>query len=313
MDQPTEMGIPTTPFTLREAKQNGLRPSRLRRRDLVNVSKSIYRPVDWDFDLISAARVLSEATPDAWVSHSTAARIHTMILPPWLAESNELHLSKVQKLPPTRRKGISGHTVLAFADEVATINGIRMSTKARTWLDLAAAVGLHDLVAMGDQLIRIPRAVFEGRDTPHTTLTELKTMVSRHRNLQGIVRAREALDLMRVGSDSGPETMLRLAMYDAGLPEPDLQVKLYDRDDSASADLGYKELKIALQYDGAHHLDDAQRWSDRRRDKQFTQAGWTALVFNRNDLDNGFDEAIRRIKKAIRAGVVSPPQAAGFI
>jgi hypothetical protein len=85
-------------------------------------------------------------------------------------------------------------------------------------------VSVSDLVCMGDQLIRIPREAFEDRTHPYATLVGLRALVGRHPNLQGVMRAREALDLMRVGSDSAPETLLRLAMADAGLPEPDLQL-----------------------------------------------------------------------------------------
>lgn len=43
---------------------------------------------------------------------------------------------------------------------------------------------------------------------------------------------------MRVGADSGPESLLHLAMTDAGLPEPELQVTLRTGDArSPSADL----------------------------------------------------------------------------
>lgn len=165
---------------------------------------------------------------------------------------------------------------------------------------------------MGDQLIRIPRPEFEGRSRPYATLEQLRAMVNRHKNLQGIARAREALELMRVGADSGPETLMRLAMLDAGLPEPELQLKLWDGVKGPSADAGYRAWRIALQYDGAHHLDEAQRRSDRRRDKAFRAAGWTVLVFTDEDLADHFQDAVPLIKKALRASRVDPAIVSGF-
>jgi len=238
--------------------------------------------------------------------------LHGLILPPWLSESNELHLSKPRKLVEVRRTGITGHTVLAFADEVETAGDLRISTRARTWLDLARTLPVNELVSMGDQLIRVPRAVFEDRDAPFATFESLRAMLGRHRNLQGIVRAREALELMRVGSDSGPETQLRLAMFDAGLPEPELQLTLHDRPNSPSTDLGYRKRRVAIQYDGGHHLDELQRLSDRRRDKAFEAAGWTVLIFTRDDLADGFQRAVRHIRKTLRDAWVDPAAAAGF-
>lgn len=261
----------------------------------------------------AAARALSVASPGAWISHVTAGRLRCQLLPPWLSDSEELHLSKPRALPGVRRKGIIGHTVLALPDEVETVNGIRISTRPRTWLDLARRLSLPELVCMGDELVRIPRFGLEGRSEPFATIDGLRSMVNRHPNLQGIVRARAALDLIRVGSDSGPETLLRLAMCDAGLPEPELQVPLRpESPGSPTADLGYRGRRLAVQYDGGHHLLPAQILSDRRRDKAFESAGWTVLVLTKDDLADGFVGVTARIKGMLRTADLSPSAAAGF-
>lgn len=188
-----------------------------------------------------------------------------------------------------------------------------MSTRARTWLDMARMLPLNDLVALGDELIRTPRFDFEGRTDAYASIAEMQAMVGRHPNLQGIVRAREALELMRIGSDSVPETFLRLAMMDAGLPEPELQVSLRPgASHSPSADLGFRRHRVAIQYDGVHHLLEPQRLSDRRRNKAFEAAGWTVLVFDKADFDDGFSAAVKIIKRALRSSSLDPAAAAGF-
>lgn len=305
--------LATAPFTFVSARASGVTVNRLRRKDVVNVGRGLYRPADWDFDLEDAARALSAASPGAWISHVTAARLRCQLLPPWLADSTELHLSKPRALPSVRRKGIFGHTVLAVEDEIEVVDGIHLSTRSRTWLDLARVLPLDDLVSMGDELIRMPRVDFEGRAEPYDTLAGLRMLVGRHPNLQGIVKAREALDLMRVGADSAPESLLRLAIVSAGLPEPELQVPLRTGDArSPSADLGYRHRRLAIQYDGGHHLGGAQILSDRRRDKAFESAGWTVLVFDKDDLADDFREAVRRIKRSLRTGWLDHPHASGF-
>lgn len=287
--------------------------SRLRRSDVAHVSRGLYRPVEWSFELEAAARALSIASPGAWISHVTAARLRCQLLPPWLSDSEELHLSKPRALPEVRRKGIIGHTVLTLDGEVESVDGIRISTRPRTWLDLARRLSVPDLVCMGDELVRIPRFALEGRREPFATLDELRLMVSRHPNLQGIVRARAALDLMRVGADSGPETLLRLAMCDAGLPEPELQLPLRpESPGSPTADLGYRRRRLAVQYDGGHHLLPDQMVSDRRRDRAFESAGWTVLVLTKDDLADGFAGATNRIKGILRTAYISPAAAAGL-
>ncbi len=312
-----EFALPTEllsgPFTLAEALAQGVPRSRLLRADVERVSRSLYRPIGWDFDLEAAARALSAATPGAWISHVTAARLRCSCLPPWLADSTELHLSKPRSVPGARRKGVIGHRVIAADDEVESVDGIRISTRPRTWLDMARLLPLNDLVCMGDELIRVPRQALEGRDMPFATLEELHALVKRHPNLQGVVRARQALELMRVGADSAPESLLRLAMLDAGIPEPELQLKLRSDDPfSPSADLGFRQRRVAIQYDGGHHLAEAQTLSDRRRNKAFEAGGWTVLVFRRDDLADRFELATKKIKKALRSAWVDPAVTSGF-
>lgn len=312
MEPSDAFSLAQAPFTYREALASGLTPDQLKNHQHINVSHGIYRPDGWDFDLRDAARVLSAASPGAWISHSTAARIHELILPPWLADSDELHLSKPRQLPQLRRKGIVSHNVTALRGEIESVDGMALSTRSRTWLDLARVLPLTDLICMGDQLIRRPRAELEGRSAPYATLASLREMASRHRNLQGIVRARDALDLMRVGADSAPETLLRLAMADAGLPEPELQLTLWGRNNGPSADAGYRARRIAMQYDGAHHLDELQRFSDRRRDQAFENAGWAVLIFTQKDVADGFQDAVMRIRKALNQAWRDPKLASGF-
>ncbi|MET3721014.1 MULTISPECIES: hypothetical protein [unclassified Arthrobacter] len=61
--------------------------------------------------MVQRARVLSVATPDAWVSHETAAILNGLGLPPWLGQEPRIYLSKQHALPRVRRPGVIGHRV----------------------------------------------------------------------------------------------------------------------------------------------------------------------------------------------------------
>ena len=299
---PLPAHLSTAPFTVHEAMAANLSRARLRASDLAPASRLIYLPGGWDFEIRSLARALSVATPGGWISHLTAAIIHGLWLPAWCCGSRELHLSKPKALPPVRREGVVGHTVLVFPDEVTALDGIRISTPARTWLDLARILQLEDLVAVGDQLVRHPRPGLEIRTEPWATREELLTMLKRHPKLQGIVKARQAAELIRAGADSAPETFLRLALTAAGLPEPELQLRLVPEDPySPAADLGYREQRIAIQYDGAHHRTREQQSRDNRRDEVFNAAGWRYFKLNADDLANDFRGAVRRVRIALHS------------
>ena len=292
--------LASAPFTVYEARAATLGNSRLRASDVTTAGRLLYLPTGWEFELRGLARALSAATPGAWISHITAAILLGLWLPSWYLGCRELHLSKPKTLPPVRREGVVGHTVLAFDEELMVWDGIRISTPARTWLDLARVLPLEDLVALGDQLVRQPRARLEGRAEPWTTLPQLKAMLTRHRKLQGIVKARQALELIRCGSDSAPETFLRLALADAGLPEPELQLQIVPGDRySPAADLGYRRQMIAIQYDGGHHRTREQQSSDNRRDELFNAAGWRYFKFNADDLAENFRGAVKRVRAAL--------------
>ena len=90
----------------------------------------------------------------------------------------------------------------------------------------------------------------------------------------------------------------RLALVAEGLPEPELQVKLDPSDRrSPAADLGYRRYRIAVQYDGATHLTREQQSRDNRRDEAFLSAGWAYFKVNADDLAEGFESVIARIKR----------------
>lgn len=298
---PLPIHLSAAPFTVYEARAASLGRARLRALDLTSAGRLIYLPGGWEYELRGLARALSAATPGGWISHLSAAVIHGLWLPSWFRGCRELHLSKPRSLPAVRREGVVGHRVLVFPEEVMALDGMAISTPARTWLDLALRLPLEDLVAIGDQLVRQPRRGLEMRTTAWATPDELRAMLRRHPKIQGIVKARHAMELIRTGADSAPETFLRLALTAAGLPDPELQLKLVPDDPhSPPTDLGYRKQRIAIQYDGAHHRTPAQQSRDNHRDEVFTSAGWQYFKFNADDLANNFRSAVRKVSLALR-------------
>ena len=285
-------------FTTYESRELGIPAKRLRAKDLSDGGRLIHLPTGREIELLERARVLAAATPGAWVSHETAALLTGLGLPPWMGGGDAIHLSKPHTLPRVRRAGVTGHRVRVHPGEVMDFEGIPVAVRPRTWLDLAKDLPLPYVIAMGDQLIRRPRLSFESRSEPYAYPSGLRLLIRQHPNLQGVEKARLALDDMRVGADSYPETFLRLAMRDAGLPEPELQLQLDLLDPiSPRADLGYRRFRIAVQYDGAHHLTREQQSRDNRRDEAFLRAGWSYFKVNADDLAEGFAGVISRIKR----------------
>lgn len=296
---PLPEGLARSPFTVYESRQLGVQPKRLRAKDLSDGGRLIYLPAGRQLEIIERARVLTAATPGAWVSHETAAVLTLLSLPPWLGGCASIHLSKPHELPRVRRAGVIGHRVRCLPGELTDVDGVPVTAPPRTWLDLAAVLPLNYLIALGDQIIRIPRPEFEQRSEPYAEKAGLRLLIRQHPNMKGVEKARLALDEMRVGADSFPETFLRLALLDARLPEPELQLRLDPHDArSPAADLGYRRFRVAVQYDGSHHLTREQQSRDNRRDEAFLNAGWAYFKVNADDLADEFEGVVARIKRA---------------
>ena len=127
-----------------------------------------------------------------------------------------------------------------------------------------------------------------------------------------------ALALIRVGADSPPETRLRLALLDAGLPEPRLQARLVSpAGERTDADMVVERSRVALHYDGGHHRTPEQQRRDARRDRLWQEAGHLSITVMGADLAEDFRTvvaAVVRHDRAVRATSTTsgPAPAAGL-
>ena len=110
-----------------------------------------------------------------------------------------------------------------------------------------------------------------------------------------------------MGSDSAPETRLRLAIGRLALPEPVLGHVVLDRTgwELAWPDLAFPDFKVAVNYDGRHHLQERQRESDIRRDESLAAMGWTSVTIPAGHVRTwGYDGCAHRVADALaRAGL----------
>lgn len=285
-------------FSAQEARARGLDPSELRLEDIRQVSKGVFVPGTGIPDIRNLVRAHLDVNPDAWASHRTAAALLELWLPAWLQDHSDVHLSKPSHLPRVRRPGVVGHRVRILDGEVRTVDDVRLTSPGRTWLDLGQELTPAALIALGDQLIRHPRPEFEGRSEPYETKGSLAALLKAHPKVKGVGRCKEALVDMRVGSDSVPETLLRLSLIAHGFPEPELQIALDPTDPkSYTVDVGYRSVRVGIHYEGAHHTDPNQQLSDLRRDSAFRRATWDLIHATAADIADDF----LRVRRELRA------------
>jgi len=152
-------------------------------------------------------------------------------------------------------------------DEVALIDGIPVTTPARTVLDLGCWYPTGDAVAAIDDLLR----------ATDQKLADVEMLVQRYPARRGIRRARTAVGLADAGAQSPKETWLRLLLTRAHLPRPQTQIPVSDEFGNLIVylDMGWENLKVAVEYDGEQHRTDRAQYKwDLRRLEMLQHLGW---------------------------------------
>ena len=310
-------------FPVRIARLHGVSRSRLRGRDLeapfhgvriLRGNTPSFRDIEDPYERQRQARVHRARTyapgmhPGHFFSHQTAASIWGAPLPLEFTDADEiagytelpLHVSAAGPTPFPRAAGIKGHRTLASLTSISDQGGLRVTSAAATWVSLGT-LPLLDVVALGDYLCRTWR---QGRGRPSpgrpplSTVDELRASLDAGRR-RGAARLRAAIDLIREDSWSPRETKVRCILITAGLPEPELNVDLFDDRGRflGCVDMAYRHERVIVEYLGMLHGD---RWAaDVERIAGLRAAGWTVIEVTSPLLKNP-EELVRRVAAALR-------------
>ncbi|MFF2032307.1 hypothetical protein [Arthrobacter sp. NPDC058192] len=290
------------PFTVTEAAEAGVSPKRLRHRSLAALGRGIRSdgPTS-ELPLSVRVRPFIEVNKRCAASHLTAVELLLLPRRARREEPQMHHIIRPEGEAHLNRPHVIVHRMKLYDDEITLLDGIPITTPERTWLDMAEMLSVDELVAMGDNCVRVPRADFEGRDTPHCNITDLQRMIYRHKGKRGIRNAKEAIKLIRVGSDSPQETLLRLAIVRAGLPEPELNEPIITADGvrHQAPDLSYRKYKIGIEYEGEHHGEELQIERDIARSERYAQLGWREVRISKRHMHNDARAAVAKVRAAL--------------
>lgn len=189
-----------------------------------------------------------------------------------------------------QRRGLDVHVRDLCSEDVVQAGGLRVSAPAQLFLDLAARLPPQELVAVGDHLLR----------TGRLKETDLARRLQRADRVPGVVRARRCAPLLTPLAMSRPESLIRYWLVTSDLPEPEPQVPIPDRwgRDVVHADLGYREWKVALEYEGRRHAEAVQFGRDVDRHSLMAADGWLVLRFAARHL-NGPEVVLDRTRRAL--------------
>lgn len=206
--------------------------------------------------------------PGTVLSHISAAVAWELLS----FESELITVTRAGSGGPRRHGTLIVHRSDELDSDVTTLNGIPITTVARTLIDIAGLVSDRALA----------RAVREAVRLEHITLHQLGDAIGRFRGRRGVRKlaatvARYAnLPLQR--ARSGAEIKALEVLRDGGRPLPRLNIHLAGEE----ADLTWSRPRLIVEIDGGpFHLDAGE---DARKEKAWRDAGWTVRRLPSDDV-----------------------------
>ncbi|KUI27990.1 hypothetical protein AU196_05365 [Mycobacterium sp. IS-1742] len=276
----------TEPFVGSTAVASGrIRKHELRRRYRL-VFPDVYVAKDVELTLQRRAKA-------AWLwSHregviagNTAAALHGA---KWVDDNAPVEMMWANARQP---RGIRTSDSSLTPYEITGYRGMSITTVSRTAFDIGRCVGLGAAVAKLDAL---------GAATGFRT-RDVLDLAAEHRGARRIRQLRTALDLYDPGAESPKETWLRLLLIRAGFPRPRTQIPVLRTDGWSKyyLDMGWEDLKLAVEYDGDHHRTDPVRYAkDIKRAEELAELDWKVVRVVRSDPEHDIVRRVERVRSS---------------
>lgn len=271
------------PFIGSEAVRSGVLTAYRLRSRCIAIHPDVYVPTGTDLTAKTRARA-------AWlwsrrrgiVAGHSASALHGA---KWVDHQAPAQLLYEHRRPPA---GIRTWSDQIAEDEFQVVSGVPTTTPARTAFDIACRNSVGNAVAAVDALARATRF----------NVADAQVLADRYKGHRNVRRARRALTLIDAGAESPRETWLRLLLIDAGYPRPQTQIPVYGEYGELVAllDLGWEDIKIALEYEGDHHRTDRRQFhQDIARYEALPDLGWITIRVTAEDMPGGI---LRRVAAA---------------
>lgn len=286
-------------FHVRDVEVHGASAKRLRGHDVQRPFTAV-RSVGLDLTSIRDRCIAYEPLirPGDAFSHETAAELYGLPVPETMPA---LHVTSQPGRARARARGVIGHE--SSTSFVATRVDIHpVVPVGLLWCQLATALGQDDLVAVGDASITGRRIAGGTRGAPLATLEQLRDAVDGWGSRRGARAPAWALPRLRFGVDSRPETLTRLCLVEAGLPEPLVGDPTPVADGRVlHPDLKWPHWRILLEYEGDGHRTNRGKWKrDIARKGDFEAVGWLVIRVTSDDLFVDRAAFIARVRSYIR-------------
>ena len=272
---------PTLPILVNREVRIG-RDDRPLRRDprLVRVRRGAYAPRgprddDEQYDLRIHA-VLGTRRAPIVLSHFSAARVWRMpIVNRW---PTTVHATAHPSSRRRSKNGVVIHRAELPDSELVELDGVLVTSRLRTLLDLAAIAPMRDAVAALDHELRLG----------NVDRTALDEAAGRLDGVRGRVPARRAVAFASPLAGSVGESFSRVLLHELGFPAPELQHRFETAGGVRFADFWWERHRLVGEFDGRiKYSDDPERaiWDEKLRENELQEIGerlvrwtWADLV-----------------------------------
>lgn len=187
--------------------------------------------------VLAARSAIAKVAPDAVVSHVSAAVLHG--LPLWNVPLNRVHVMRPPTASGRRSRLLHVHAASLEPDEIEEVDGLVVTTVARTVGDMALTLPFESALVVTDA------ALHNHLVTP----LQLQQVVERMAGRSGCPSARRVVAAADARAASPGETRSRVAIARAGLPTPKLQHVVAAV--GAEVDFYWDEFRTVGEFDGA--------------------------------------------------------------
>lgn len=243
--------------------------------ELIKLAYGVWRPQSQTTDFTGRVSALLAGCPAGTVvSGLSAARLHGLGLPevPTGALEVIVHrdVPRGADRPGSRGGELRAPRQVLLLDEVVLLDGVEVTSEARTWLDLAARLGPADLVALGDSALRGRASIDE--------MAELVRRAAHRRGDQRKARPSPSRRSFPVSSRKPPS--LYPARRGSAAARGERSRLLLPREWLAEPDLSSADVRLAIEYSGSEHASVKRMRRDMTRLLDIDErGGWRTVVF----------------------------------
>ena len=195
-----------------------------------------------------------------------------------------VHVTRNRNSGGNRRVVVQVHAAPLTDGDITAIDGVPVTSLARTVLDLCRTLPIEQAVAAGDRALAfgLVRALLEERLAQMT-------------RWPGTRQARRAVALFDPRSESAGESVSRVRLHEDGLPMPDPQQDIFDEDGQfvARVDFCWKKQRTIGEFDGkikygrvlkpGQPIEDVL-FEEKRREDALRDLGWQIVRWLWRDL-----------------------------